>query len=426
MALFCSLSGAAEAAEAAAAPTYDDVLAAPDDVQLNLGFAQAEQAAGRLLSAAAAYERILILRPEWDSVRLAYAKVLYALDDRAGAREQLQILSTRKLAAGERDEADRLRRRLSTDGRNSVSGYLATGAIYQTNAFGQFYSQFNLPGQVRSERGADAVVSASLEDVLQISDDGRLAGYLSLSGYHQSPIVGPDTRYQVGEARIGLSGAPGQATWRLGGLRRVYRLFGAPYIAETGGQADLSVAVGDRARVETYFEGVWQDYHEPLVAETLAGLGGGHNGPRYSASVVLILHPRRQDVAILAGGYEAKSAGYRPFAYDAPYVDASYSLPAGRVGWITLRAQRRRLTGREPDPIYLGGARERDRFTSVRIDYEAPIGRMLDPAGQRRALDGLGLQAGLGYDSRRSAPPLAGYDSIGGRVLLIWRFQSRK
>jgi hypothetical protein len=421
-------AGGARAAAAVGAPTYDEVYAAPDDIPLNLAFAQSEAAAGHLLSAAAAYERILILKPEMASVRLAYVKVLVRLDDREGALEQLRVLEGQALSPADAAEAARYRRLLAAQSRHRLSAYLSAGATYQSNVYGQFYSQLNIPGQVRKEPGSDSVVSATVEDVVRITDGGRVAVDLELAGYHQAAITGPDTRYDVGEARVGLLREGSGSVWRVSGLGRFYRLFGQPYIAEAGAEAYLAVGLGPHASVSTSGEAVWQDFHEPLTAQALAGLGvdGGHAGPRYNVSVSLATRPRPQDVAVVTVGYEAKSASYRPFSYDAPYVRASYSVPAGRDGWFTLWAEHRRVTGRDVDAIFLDGHRQADRLTSVRIDWEGPIGRLLDPAGRRRWIDGLGLQMGVGYDRRQSAAPLASYKSIGGRLMLVWRYQSRK
>ena len=112
------LAGGA-AAMTPAAPTYEQVLAAPDDVELNLAYAKSEIAGGRLLSAAAAYERVLIIHPDWDSTRLAYARVLYQLDDRTGALQQTRMLDTRKLTPAEKEEAARYLHELQASRRSN-------------------------------------------------------------------------------------------------------------------------------------------------------------------------------------------------------------------------------------------------------------------------------------------------------------------
>src|SRR5262245_17466219 len=68
-------------ARADQATSFDQVLTAPDDPQINLSFATQEADDGHLLNAAAALERLLLAHPNAHSVRLFYAVVLYRLND---------------------------------------------------------------------------------------------------------------------------------------------------------------------------------------------------------------------------------------------------------------------------------------------------------------------------------------------------------
>src|SRR3954462_11637383 len=90
-------------------PTFEQVLAAPDDLALNLRFAESEAQAGNLLSSSAALERILLQAPGWGPARLLYAAVLYRLDDLAGAEQQLNQLDQSKLTDLQKAEARRYR-----------------------------------------------------------------------------------------------------------------------------------------------------------------------------------------------------------------------------------------------------------------------------------------------------------------------------
>ena len=71
---------------------FEEILAAPNDLQLNLDYARQEVKSGRLQQAAAALERLLLIKPNWDSVRLFYGVVLYRLDDMGGAIRELSLL----------------------------------------------------------------------------------------------------------------------------------------------------------------------------------------------------------------------------------------------------------------------------------------------------------------------------------------------
>jgi hypothetical protein len=71
---------------AAGAQDFDAVMAAPDDVELNIAYARAEASQGNLSAAASAMERVLILEPNRHADRLFYAVLLFRLGDYDGAR----------------------------------------------------------------------------------------------------------------------------------------------------------------------------------------------------------------------------------------------------------------------------------------------------------------------------------------------------
>jgi hypothetical protein len=65
-------------APAAQGPSFDEIMAAPDNADFNIAYAEAEASAGHLLPAAAALERVLTAHPGDNSVRLLYAVILKA------------------------------------------------------------------------------------------------------------------------------------------------------------------------------------------------------------------------------------------------------------------------------------------------------------------------------------------------------------
>ncbi|WP_371398065.1 hypothetical protein [Fretibacter rubidus] len=78
--------------------SFEQVYAAPDDAALNLAYATQQMEAGDLLDAASTLERLLLSKPNLDSVRLLYAKVLVMLDDKKAAKRELDILTNRTLS----------------------------------------------------------------------------------------------------------------------------------------------------------------------------------------------------------------------------------------------------------------------------------------------------------------------------------------
>lgn len=85
---------AADVLRDAAAPsvTFEDVMADPTNPEVNLGYARKLVKEGRLELAAVTLERILLLNPELDRVRLFYAVVLYRLNNLTEAEAELASL----------------------------------------------------------------------------------------------------------------------------------------------------------------------------------------------------------------------------------------------------------------------------------------------------------------------------------------------
>ena len=85
---------------------FADVLANPDDIQLNFLWAQTQMADGRLTGAAATLERILLIQPELQRVRLMYALVLFRLGSLQEAESEFRLLRSQQRSAAMRKEID--------------------------------------------------------------------------------------------------------------------------------------------------------------------------------------------------------------------------------------------------------------------------------------------------------------------------------
>jgi tetratricopeptide (TPR) repeat protein len=87
--------------------TYADVLAHPDDVELNYLYAQSQVAVGELRGAASTLERILLLSPNLARVRLLYAVVLFRLDNLNESEREFRTVSKLPMSESLRAEVDR-------------------------------------------------------------------------------------------------------------------------------------------------------------------------------------------------------------------------------------------------------------------------------------------------------------------------------
>lgn len=396
-------------------------MAAPDDPKLNLDYAVAEEAAGHLLSAAAAYERVLFTRPQWYSVRFRYAIVLYRLDDPRDAEQQLKLLDGAPLTPSEKTLLGRYHH-LSARGTGPASvtsGQFILGANYDSDAYGAVYTQFDTPGPAIRQAGASGIVSGRIDESIRLGTAGRLSAYGSILGYDKFRLTGPHSDLQVGEVRAGLSDTAPASAWRAGAVARRYQLFGSPYLTEYGGQADGSLSLGAATDLAGSVEGVWQDFREPLVDAQKAVLGGTHDGARYDVSVGVRQRPAPRMNLSASVGYEVKSAGYRPFAYRAPHVDANVNVQFDRGVYLNLVGGLKWASYDAPDAVYLGNAKRYDTLSNLRAELGVPLSAF-NITGQD-----LTLLAAVTYGSRDSTAPLAGYSSVGGQLLVVWRLGGR-
>lgn len=135
-----ALRAAEKAAEAAARAKegarigFEEILAAPDDVALNMRFARQQIMDGDLRGAASTLERLLMLRPGDAKARLLYGLVLYRLDSRLEADRELERALKDGLSGDDADEARRYRNLIASRARRAhFDARLGFGFNYDDN-----------------------------------------------------------------------------------------------------------------------------------------------------------------------------------------------------------------------------------------------------------------------------------------------------
>lgn len=150
---------------------YRDVLADPDQPEINLRYVKSLIARGNIQLAAATTERLLLIYPEADDVRLLYAILLYRMDVLDEASVQLDILEQHQLSGAIKGEVARYRQlikqRLSPLKRSAA---LSVGMHYDTNrnsfpdkeVFLIRDTRFRIPGGEEDDWGRIAIGSAQI------------------------------------------------------------------------------------------------------------------------------------------------------------------------------------------------------------------------------------------------------------------------
>jgi hypothetical protein len=404
--------------------SFQTIYAAPDDLAQDLAYARAEAKAGRLLSAAAALERILLLAPNENGVRLFYVAVLYRLDDLQGARQQLDALDPSTLTPLEKAEADKFRERIAEE-RNDfkISGNLAVGLGVDSNALGNLATQIDLFGLTPPKKDGESVITSGQVEVIQdLNKDGDLAAFGAASIYSRQTIGGPDADYLNGQVNLGINGSGLKTNWEVGALFRDYQIFDAPYLAEYGGRAAFNWNPNTSVTWIASFEGVGQSFHEPYVKQFVPTfISGTHNGARYDLTAGVNYRASATDTLSGAVGYEVKTAGYEPFAYNAPFVDANYQSLLGGGAYFDIGGEFRYVDYRKYDAFFLQVRREDDRSTA-RMAIGAPLSAFSPQKATGDYRENIILEGAMTYTNRTSKGPIAPYDDVGFEMRLIWKF----
>ncbi len=404
----------------AAAPTFEQVMAAPDDPQLNLDYAQDRAAAGDLLEAAAALERVLAVHPEWDRARLFYVSVLYRLDDRQGAGRQLAALNSANLTPVQRDEAEEYRRLIDNGPASArFGGEVSVGYISQSDAGGALAVMFDHGTGVTRMRGSSRVLSGELHGSVPLGSGG-LSGIGSVAVEDSSSLTGPDDDYRVIVGALGVSKGDRNTGWSIAAAARDIHIQDFHYITEWGVQAGAHRRIGENTLASVSLSAMHQDYEEPNT-DLSTGVSS-HDGWDYDLGAALTHRLNRRVSVTLSGGLESKSAGYKPFAYRGEHLALSIDHTFSRGLYASLGGSLRKVDYREADPLFLAGSKRKDTISDLHLVVGAPFSAVLGSGGWR---DHLILEASVNQIRRDTVLPLADYDSTNGQVRLVWRFGAR-
>jgi tetratricopeptide (TPR) repeat protein len=170
-------TGTSDPAQGGAQVDYGDVLANPDDPEINYRYAKRMIAQGELNRAAAALERILMLSPESDRIRLLYGVVLARLGNTGEALRELEAVDREKLGAGDRRTLDEALGRLRRAQRRFSGSVGVTAGVHvdsNRNSFpedGRF--QVDIPGAGPTSFEAGGNANTDVGQYLLL--DGRVA-----------------------------------------------------------------------------------------------------------------------------------------------------------------------------------------------------------------------------------------------------------
>ncbi len=325
--------------------TYADVLAAPDDIELNTRWANQQVADGDLKGAAATLERILLIEPELTTVRVFHAIVLYRLDDLAGAEAELDRVRYAELDASLAATVDDYRRRIErrqrrTRGAFSISG----GAQYDSNRNSAPKSDSLLIRDFRFQLGDGvtedddyayvAITDVGFEHDLGSQEQHTLFGRLSYYNAEQENQEIFDVRSTSGEVGLLYRTQPIDWTFSLSG--GLVDLSSEKFVRSIAGEVRGERRVGPRSmgravtRLEYFdYDGIPNSIraYERTGFETTAGF-----------EVETTWTPAHRTLASLGG--RNRSADVRYYSFIGPTGGLQHTwLPGGGqfvIGGVTL------------------------------------------------------------------------------------------
>lgn len=411
-------------APAAQGPGFDEVLAAPDNVDLDIAYAEAQATSGHLLPAAAALERVLMQHPGADSVRLLYGVILYRLDDLQGARMQLQLVDGTRLNSLQRDELNKYRHLVDRRSSNTTfGGRVSAGLAFDSDATGSLITLFDFISPQRRS-GDSMVYSGEVGFSSKISKSGDYSIYGKASGYSKTFIQGPRQNLQHLDGELGIAHDGLHSDMRADAFVHHYILLDSPYLTEYGAHVQHDWHPNTAMTLSLSVEAAKQDFREPPIDFWAPFIGGSHDGWRGDAQAGIAYRLDSRSTIGAIASYEYKLASYGPFSYQAPGVEGYYHNLLGRGAYFDVMGDMRWVDYRERDPFFLFPATKKrsDTDAFLRAALGVPLSAFASEGATGDELENFVLEGSVTYTSRNTIFPLADYNSSGLMLRLIWHF----
>lgn len=339
---------------------FSRVLAAPDDVRLNLDYARQEIAAGDLKEAAAALERTLILHPALGDVRVLYGLVLYRLGLLDRARFELEQALSGDLEAEPRAQAESALARIrSEQKRTRGSLTVSVGAEWDDNrnqapSSGEILF-IGIPLPAQPQRGDVAFVVSAQGRLLH--DLGYQAGHalVAEAGYHRSDkseVDALDLDAATLSAGVAIELGPVTVTPRVRGAH--YWLAGEDYLVALGGEMEILARLSPRVSAVLTARGEDEDFRE-VTDFPSAGL---RSGRRLSLRPALRWRPHPSVSAAVEGLWMDKKGAVDFESYERVGAGLTLSKLFARGAFAEAAGAAERSGYDGPDPFISPDLRE--------------------------------------------------------------------
>ncbi|MEM1287073.1 MAG: hypothetical protein AAGH60_01845 [Pseudomonadota bacterium] len=358
---------------------FDDVLANPDDLDLNIRFLQTQLAVSDFKGAAVTLQRILLLNPLFDEARLIRTAVFLRLGEDEAARSDLEFLSTRPLTPEQAAEAERLSALVTADpSAPTVRGVIRAGSAYMSN------------GDLEPGSGSLA------GQLFNFPTDGALVGFGEISFVGEMPIAAGSGNALIVEGRARARGFGGSDSYLFGrlaagprldfgvglldvlGLARVDAFDGEYYSHQLGGRLRATFELTDRieasARVSAVHEAV------DIDRDLTVNIGDADGLLAYTHPSIRFAFNNAWSITAhgLAG---LKDAGSDWFSYT--FYGGGATLRYRTASGFLWRAfgEVAAYDYDDPDPRFAGSSRDDTRYR-IETSVAVPVGLIAESLGQ--------------------------------------------
>ncbi len=407
--------------------TFEQILANPDDLELNLRYAREQIATGRLEQSAATLERMLLLEPEWDSARLLYAIVLYRLDGLKGSKRELLILQERDLTARQQSEvAQYLGLVVGKDKTTRFTGSIALGARMDSNpgraAADNSGLAAGIPVTLTSDEHIDAAFSANSHLRLEHDLQNGRGDYLfaQLNGWINEYGKVNTADFMSGQFKAGVVIFRDDLKITPYARIRTVALGHEGFFTEYGGGSALGYTISPMIELLANGSVVYQNFR----TTSFSPVGNGRDGELYTIGGGTRIRFTDTDTLTARGFYFRKEARNASFSYDAYELSLRYLTLLGRGIYLVADGSYRHTGYDAADPRYSPTIVRDDDLFRARIAIGSPLATVFSAFGTElpRNLADINLQIAGGYSWQDSNIPNLDISNWSGEILLIKRF----
>jgi len=363
-----------EAGDLGAPIEFKEILADPDNIDLNFRYARQQVARGDLKSASATLERILLITPDIPEVRLFYAIVLFRLDNINEAEAELDKVAKLDLPADVRSQVDGFltdigRRRQTTRYTASIS--MGFHSDTNRNAAPSSKTQLLFDNVItgatpHKDTGILSIGNVSFVHDLGFQDRHEIFGSFTFYQDRQRDLKNLDIQSFSVHAG-GIYKAP-WADITLSGSGSHMRLSGHTYLRQLTGTLKVEHEVNPRFRIYLQGQNGYQKF-EPVNDNQTAWY---RKGPFWNVTGGLNWAMTPSQQVALSFTHQRKFASKNYYGYRRYELDAGHTLLLGSGQFLITNIVLGADVYQQPD-TFISNTFRVDRNLRARMTYGAPL-----------------------------------------------------